>query len=128
MHSCFRELGLHDEEPLNQHLGAVSTLAGRCIGFPNVLQHKVSGFELADPLKPGHRKILVLFLVDPCKRVLSTSSVPPQQMDWYLQELKFVKRLQEPEMPCDVFEHIMSFVDGPMRRLEAPRRRSTEKS
>ncbi|KID88648.1 hypothetical protein MAJ_11046, partial [Metarhizium majus ARSEF 297] len=40
-------------------------------------------FKLEDPTKPGHRKILALFLVDPAIPVISTSNVPPQQRHWY---------------------------------------------
>ncbi|TQL77532.1 uncharacterized protein DUF4246 [Stackebrandtia endophytica] len=71
--------GLENEEALNQELGSVATPAGRCLAFPNVLQHRVASFRLADPAKPGHRKILVFFLVDPSKRIMSTSDIPPQQ-------------------------------------------------
>ncbi len=71
--------GLEDEDPLNQVLGSASTPAGRCLAFPNVLQHRVGPFRLADPTLPGHRKILVFFLVDPSVTIVSTSDVPPQQ-------------------------------------------------
>ncbi|MFE7138855.1 DUF4246 domain-containing protein [Streptomyces sp. NPDC057644] len=71
--------GLEDEEALNQTLGSASTPAGRCLAFPNVLQHRVGSFRLADPTRPGHRKILAFFLVDPEKKIVSTSDVPPQQ-------------------------------------------------
>ncbi|MFB9738870.1 DUF4246 domain-containing protein [Streptomyces sp. NPDC057386] len=71
--------GLEDEDALNQVLGSVETPAGRCLAFPNVLQHRVDSFRLADPTRPGHRKILVFFLVDPSERIVSTSDVPPQQ-------------------------------------------------
>ncbi|MYV70165.1 DUF4246 family protein [Streptomyces sp. SID2131] len=71
--------GLEDEDALNQVLGSVSTPAGRCLAFPNVLQHRVGPFRLADPTRPGHRKILAFFLVDPSERIVSTSDVPPQQ-------------------------------------------------
>ncbi|MFH7599240.1 DUF4246 domain-containing protein [Streptomyces racemochromogenes] len=71
--------GLEDEDALNQVLGSVPTPAGRCLAFPNVLQHRVDGFRLADPTRPGHRKILAFFLVDPTERIVSTSDVPPQQ-------------------------------------------------
>jgi len=40
-------------------------MEGRCIAFPNIYQHRVSPFELRDKSKPGHRKILAFFLVDP---------------------------------------------------------------
>jgi hypothetical protein len=39
---------------------------------------------LEDPTKPGHRRFIALWLVDPTKRIISTSNVPPQQMDWWL--------------------------------------------
>ncbi|ANB04355.1 hypothetical protein SAM40697_0392 [Streptomyces ambofaciens] len=71
--------GLEDEDPLNQVLGSVSTPAGRCLAFPNILQHRVGPFALADPTRPGHRKILAFFLVDPSETIVSTSDVPPQQ-------------------------------------------------
>ncbi|MFI9122721.1 DUF4246 domain-containing protein [Streptomyces bikiniensis] len=71
--------GLEDEDALNQVLGSVATPAGRCLAFPNVLQHRVAPFRLADPARPGHRKILAFFLVDPSERIVSTSDVPPQQ-------------------------------------------------
>lgn len=71
--------GLEDEDALNQVLGTASTPAGRCLAFPNVLQHRVGPFRLADPSRAGHRKILAFFLVDPSQTIVSTSDVPPQQ-------------------------------------------------
>ncbi|WP_225729906.1 MULTISPECIES: DUF4246 domain-containing protein [unclassified Nocardia] len=71
--------GLDDEDPMNQVLGSVRTSAGRCLAFPNILQHRVAPFRLVDPTRPGHRKILAFFLVDPSERIVSTSDVPPQQ-------------------------------------------------
>ncbi|WP_371101928.1 DUF4246 domain-containing protein [Streptomyces sp. PU_AKi4] len=71
--------GLENEDALNQVLGSASTPAGRCLAFPNVLQHRVDPFRLADPTRPGHRKILAFFLVDPSETIVSTSDVPPQQ-------------------------------------------------
>ncbi|WP_128976108.1 DUF4246 domain-containing protein [Streptomyces roseicoloratus] len=71
--------GLEDEDALNQVLGSASTPAGRCLAFPNVLQHRVGPFRLADPTRPGHRKILAFFLVDPSTPIVSTSDVAPQQ-------------------------------------------------
>ncbi|GIL28104.1 DUF4246 domain-containing protein [Actinocatenispora comari] len=71
--------GLEDEDALNQLLGSASTPAGRCLAFPNVLQHRVGSFRLSDPTRPGHRKILVFFLIDPSEPIVSTSDIPPQQ-------------------------------------------------
>ncbi len=71
--------GLENEDALNQLLGSASTPEGRCLAFPNILQHRVGPFRLADPTRPGHRKILAFFLVDPARTIVSTSDVPPQQ-------------------------------------------------
>lgn len=71
--------GLDDEDPLNQVLGSAPTPAGRCLAFPNILQHRVGSFRLKDASRPGHRKILAFFLVDPSATIVSTSDVPPQQ-------------------------------------------------
>lgn len=76
-------LGAKDGECAYSNLGAVATKEGRLLAFPNVLQHRVPPFQLEDPSKSGHRKILALFLVDPYIRILSTAKVPPQQRAWY---------------------------------------------
>ncbi len=66
-----------------QNYGAVNTPQGRLLAFPNIFQHRVSGFKLADPTKPGHRRFIALWLVDPFTRVISTANVPPQQAEWW---------------------------------------------
>ncbi|KAJ7021446.1 hypothetical protein C8F04DRAFT_1049845 [Mycena alexandri] len=75
--------GMDRDEDLVQDIGAVVTKAGRALSWPNLFQHCVSDFKLADPTKPGHRKILAIFLVDPTKdRIVSATDVPPQQASW----------------------------------------------
>ena len=74
--------GLEDEDPLNQVLGNLIAEQGRCIVFPNIYQHLVAPFKLVDKTKPGFRKILVFFLVDPTVKIISTHNVLPQQPDW----------------------------------------------
>ncbi|KAJ6783610.1 hypothetical protein PWT90_05286 [Aphanocladium album] len=69
-----------------QPYGDVKTPQGRILAFPNTLQHRVSPFTLQDPTKPGHRRFLALWLVDPHVRVISTANVPPQQKDWWTAE------------------------------------------
>uniref|UniRef100_A0A8H7K9M8 DUF4246 domain-containing protein n=1 Tax=Bionectria ochroleuca TaxID=29856 RepID=A0A8H7K9M8_BIOOC len=49
------------------------------------IQHAVSSFSLQDKAKPGHRRFIALWLVDPHQRIISTSNVPPQQKEWWLQ-------------------------------------------
>jgi hypothetical protein len=87
-----------------QNYGSVQTRQGRLLAFPNsmlvapltfgdlctnitVRQHQVSSFKLIDPTKPGHRRFIALWLVDPGARIISTANVPPQQMSWYAENL-----------------------------------------
>lgn len=51
--------------------------------FPNIFQTSLAPVHLVDPSKPGHCKSLVLHLVDPYVRIISTANVPPQQPDWW---------------------------------------------
>lgn len=62
-----------------QVIGRIVTPQGRLLAFPNTFQHKVEPFELVDKTKTGHRRFLVLWLVDPHYRICSTRNVPPQQ-------------------------------------------------
>ena len=105
--------GLRDEAPLVQPRGALACAAGRTVCFPNVLQHRVAPFALADRSRPGRRDIVVFFLVDPTRPLpRSTATVPPQQRAWLEMELRFVRRwratLTEP-----LRERVLAFlVDG----------------
>ena len=65
-----------------QDIGDVITKTHRCVAFPNLYQHQVQPFRLEDPTKPGHRRILVFFLVDPMQKILSATDVGPQQRGW----------------------------------------------
>ncbi|XP_037046844.1 uncharacterized protein LOC119081759 [Bradysia coprophila] len=78
----YQVFGMENEGHLNQRLGNLIAREGRCVVFPNVYQHKVAPFELVDKTKGGHRKILVFFLIDPMKRVISTRNVAPQNPIW----------------------------------------------
>ncbi|OJD23982.1 hypothetical protein ACJ73_04661 [Blastomyces percursus] len=82
---AFRQLADLDsaseiEYEQDQH-GWLPLVFGRLLTFPNVLQHRVSPFHLEDASKPGHKKILALFLVDPNIRVISSANVPCQRRD-----------------------------------------------
>ncbi|KAI8804834.1 hypothetical protein BJ742DRAFT_822600 [Cladochytrium replicatum] len=83
--------GIEDYGQANQVWGHIEASEGLCVAFPNVYQHKVEPFELADKTKPGHRKILVFFLVNPNLKVSSTANIPPQQMDWYWREVQEIR-------------------------------------
>ena len=75
--------GCFDYTSTQQELGFVETRAGRLITFPNTLHRKLRPFSLKDRSKPGHLKILTLFLVDPIIRIISTAHVPCQRKDWW---------------------------------------------
>ncbi|RDA92039.1 hypothetical protein CP533_0984 [Ophiocordyceps camponoti-saundersi (nom. inval.)] len=77
-----RAFAIRSQYDTLQDVGSVLTRPGRAIFFPNLFQHRVQPFSLADPSKPGHRKILALFLVDPAVPVISTANIPPQQRHW----------------------------------------------
>ncbi|KAH9264525.1 hypothetical protein BASA83_011996 [Batrachochytrium salamandrivorans] len=101
------------ETETNKHLGSLDALPGRCIVFPNMLQHKVMPFELADPSKPGVRKILAFFLIDPSKRIVSTAHIPPQQPDWY------TVYLNNTPIPAELWGDIIKHIPGTMSLEEA---------
>ena len=84
------------------------TSEGRLLAFPNVVEHRVSSFQLADPAKPGHQKILALFLVDPYLRILSTANVPPQQKSWWAENIYNDEKLSS--LPIEVLNHIIDYV------------------
>lgn len=81
--------------------------------FPNVLQHRVSPFKLADTSKPGHRKLLALFLVDPDIRIPSTADVPPQQLDWWAQSInKNIEGTHFEKLPGELMDKIYNEVSN----------------
>jgi hypothetical protein len=110
---------LANDEPLNQFLGDIKIHEDLCIAFPNIYQHQVAPFSLQDPSQPGHRKILVFFLVDPNKaeKVYSSRTVPPQNSTWLVRELRnvgFMKLLSDVELNL-----ISDYLQWPMSWDEA---------
>ncbi|KAK0760527.1 hypothetical protein N5P37_006721 [Trichoderma harzianum] len=83
----------------------------RAVFFPNLLQHRVSPFRLGDPTRPGHRKILALFLVDPAIPVLSTANVPPQQRHWWAKETRVEEALAA-RLPNELTQLILDDATG----------------
>ena len=66
-----------------QKLGTVEAKQGRLTTFPAILQQRIQTFRLADLTLPGHRKYLILHLVDPNIEIISTANVPCQQRHWW---------------------------------------------
>ncbi|KAI1024202.1 hypothetical protein LB504_005574 [Fusarium proliferatum] len=94
-----------------QDLGSVMTPEGRALFFPNIYQHRVEPFELADKTRPGYRKIVALFLVDPVIPIISTGNVPPQQKYWWKDELRESEPLNC--LPSEIMDMITEKVDFP---------------
>lgn len=109
-HSIEHYYNIENQDEAIQDLGSVVTRQGRLLAFPNILQHKVEPFRLEDPHKPGHRKILAMFLVDPHIRILSTANVPPQRRDWWAVEVAKIHPFNR--LPREVFEMIIDAVEG----------------
>ncbi|KAI9504896.1 hypothetical protein BX070DRAFT_188861 [Coemansia spiralis] len=107
----------NSEALLIQEVGQVETKKGRCIVFPNIYQHRVSSFKLADPTKPGYRKIFAFFFIDPATKVPSTEVVPPQQQDWWTEQLENVNPIGS--LPSLVKNCIYNNVSFPISLSEA---------
>lgn len=85
---------------------------GRLLTFPNTMQHPVYPFHLIDPTKPGHRKILALFLVDSHLKIISTENVPCQQKSWWEEDVRDIEPLGK--IPDEMTNHILDLADYPI--------------
>ena len=102
-----------------QNLGSVETKEGRVLAFPNTLQHKVGSFRLQDPTKPGHRRFVALWLVDPYQRIVSTANVPPQQRSWWLDSIFSGKLEGQPELRVELLQVLSKRdPDGALKAIE----------
>ncbi|KAF7979075.1 hypothetical protein HWV62_43573 [Athelia sp. TMB] len=116
-------IGSHNDEATVQNVGDIVTKEGRLITFPNVFQHLVAPFKLHDPTKPGHRKILALFLVDPHIQIISSAHVPCQRRDWWAEELGRSRELLG-KLPREIIQQVMGDVeDFPISLEEAKKLR-----
>ncbi|KAF5507238.1 hypothetical protein CGCA056_v012745 [Colletotrichum aenigma] len=127
--SIERTFAVQQYQSIFQDIGSVVTKSGRALFFPNLLQHHVSSFRLADPTKEGHRKILALFLVDPAIEIVSTSNVPPQQKHWWLGTTgldggKGVSPAELGELVADEVEWPMGLAEAKEVRLKVMRERT----
>lgn len=108
--------------PEVQILGQILTREDRLLVFPNVLQHRVSPFKLAEASRPGHRKLLALFLVDPNKKIPSTANIPPQRVDWWAQCINSKENTLFDKLPTEIKDQIFNEVRGFPVSLEQAKR------
>ena len=112
------------DSPCVQAIGDVVTKTHRCVAFPNLYQHQVQPFRLEDAAKPGHRKILVFFLVDPTQKVLSATNVAPQQREWVTDAMYDAGQNSAiAKLPIELLTMISNENKGAMTRLEAEKYR-----
>ena len=110
--------------PCVQDVGDVITKTHRCVAFPNLYQHQVQPFQLEDPTKPGHRRILVFFLVDPTQKVPSATDVAPQQRGWVTEVMHGAGQNSAfAKLPTELLTMISNENEGTMTRLEAEKYR-----
>lgn len=81
--------GLEVGDPPTQISGSIKSKTGRVIMYPSTVQHRLTSFQLADPTKKGSALSMIMFLVDPNIRIISTANVPPQRLDWTFDENEF---------------------------------------
>lgn len=72
-------------------------------------------FKLEDPTKPGYRKILVFFLVDPDMPTYSATYIPPQQREWIREAMH--GGLWD-KLPVELLDHILN-LSAVLTRKEA---------
>ncbi|KAL6695078.1 hypothetical protein J3F84DRAFT_38399 [Trichoderma pleuroticola] len=100
-----------------QTIGRVPINTTMAVFYPNIYRHHQGSFSLVDRSRPGHRKMLMLHLVDPAIPIISTSNVPPQQFHWWTEckahneGLQIVERLP-PELQAMVSSHVDFPVDN----------------
>ncbi|KAJ2840770.1 hypothetical protein FBU31_000133, partial [Coemansia sp. 'formosensis'] len=104
-------------ERFTQELGNVDIKDGLCVVFPNTYQYEMPRITREIATKPGHCKMLTFYFVDPTTRIPSTEVVPPQQRDWWMEDVLS----HEPfySLPLLVMDGIMNKIDYPISLKDA---------
>ncbi|KAJ2880248.1 hypothetical protein H4R27_004840, partial [Coemansia aciculifera] len=110
---CFANgLSIEYDDSMNsvsQKLSGVDIYDGQCLVFPNTLQYQMPKFTRVNATKPGHCKMLTFYYVDPSTRIPSTETVPPQQKDWWREDVLSSEPFRS--LPLLVIDGIMDEVD-----------------
>ncbi|RXW20319.1 hypothetical protein EST38_g5546 [Candolleomyces aberdarensis] len=116
-------------QPQIQWVGSVEMKQGRLISYPNILQNKVEPVTLQNIQQPGYRKMLILYLVDPNVRIISTAEVPWQRFSTWREEV--TERVLKPglrqqarvglhRLPVELLELVFQEIEpSPMTMKEA---------
>lgn len=117
---CEAVFGLNDNESPLWDVGATEAVEDRIIVFPNMLLHRETTFSLADETKSGHSKILCFYIVDPNNdKVVTTDQVPPQQADWWKDEVTATPSMLTHKLPPELLKRVLGEVDSPMSLEQA---------
>jgi hypothetical protein len=113
--------GLDNHDLLNQDMGYALAAQGRTVVYPNVMQHRNNFFGLFRFDRPGHRKALMMHLVNPMKRITSTASIPPQMRNWaaYYPQSPLHLILNHFGVPDDIVVCVYEFLGFPLSWEEA---------
>lgn len=104
-----------------QEIGSVLSRERRAIFHSNVYQNRLGPFELTDKTRPGHCKMLALFLVDLMNPIISTANIPPQQRDWWSE--KFADLPLVRNLPPELWHQINENIDFPIDKETAKKTR-----
>ena len=102
--------GARSGDPVIQHMGDIKLTENRMITYPNTFQTRLLPFELNNKDQPGHVKLVVLHLVDPNRRMMSTAMVPTQRQDWWAQEVRQGNNTRFSQLPVKVWARILEMV------------------
>lgn len=112
-----------DQSDAYQHLGSVKCPQGRLLAWPNTLHPRLEPFDLMDTSQAGHKRFIIMSLVDPHYRIISTRNVPPQQHRWWFDRVADVfqdLRIGGKSIPQETIDHIEDFTgDWPMGSKQA---------
>lgn len=71
-----------------------------------VFQTRINAVKLRERGKAGHLKMFIVHLIDPNRRIMSTSMVLCQRRDWWAREIRqkvpMLRRL-----PVEIFDNIV---------------------
>lgn len=103
--------GARHDDPAIQHMADVNLREGRVVTYPNIFQTRLLPFELLDKSQSGHVKLLIVHLIDPQRRMLSTSMVPSQRLDWWAEEVRR-KNARLWRLPNEIWNRILENVEN----------------
>jgi len=96
------------------NIGSIKTEEDLCFIFPNIMQRQDGRISLINKNLNGNCKILIFYVVDPHKRILSTADIANQQEYITQSEAKTYRDILMFERKCEitiqdsVFEHGLS--------------------